>query len=233
MKSSARLPLLFATPSLPPLSSAPLLHPFMLERPTPPLRQATFIDRATIISISNTAQDVLLVAAISRLGRNGLPPGGRGLSHFFSQIAEARQLESSRELQDAAWRPLYPSSSPCTQPAPSLCTQPAPSLHPLHLLHPLHPLHPAHCTLPSQGGLPFTLACLGGLAWGVISFWLIAPRLLPNFWAERALVECGVSTPLQPPATPLQPPATPLQPPATPLQPFATPLQPPATLFCR
>ena len=29
--------------------------------------------------------------------------------------------------------------------------------------------------------------------WGVVSFWTLAPRLLPDFWAERALVEFGVS----------------------------------------
>ena len=51
-----------------------------------------------------------------------------------------------------------------------------------------------------DSGLP--LRCLGptssppppaGLVWGVLSFWLIAPRLLPDHWAERALVEFGVS----------------------------------------
>lgn len=92
---------------------------------------STFIDRKTIVSLSNTAQDVLVVAAISRLGRNGLPPGVTGLGHFFSTVA--------------------------------------------------------------RSGAPFLLVCTGGAVWGVLSFWYIAPRLMPTFWAERALVEFGVS----------------------------------------
>ena len=36
--------------------------------------------------ISNSAQDVLIVAAISRLGRNGLPPGVHGLGHFIQVV---------------------------------------------------------------------------------------------------------------------------------------------------
>ena len=81
--------------------------------------------------ISNSAQDVLIVVAISRLGRSGLPPGVHGLGHFFTVIF--------------------------------------------------------------QRGLPFVVTCAGGVVWGVWSFWHLAPRLLPDYWAERALVEFGVS----------------------------------------
>jgi hypothetical protein len=81
--------------------------------------------------ISNSAQDLLVVVAISRLGRGGLPPGVHGLGHFLQIVWER--------------------------------------------------------------GLPFIGVCIGGLVWGVGSFWYVAPRLLPNFWAERALVEFGVS----------------------------------------
>ena len=91
----------------------------------------SFIDRGTIMAISNTAQDILIVAAISRLGRNGLPPGVHGLGHFFQVIWER--------------------------------------------------------------GFPFLCVCFAGLAWGILSFWYVAPRLLPDYWAERALVEFGVS----------------------------------------
>ena len=42
-------------------------------------------------------------------------------------------------------------------------------------------------------GATFILTCVGGLVWGVFSFWYVAPRLLPDYWAERALVEFGVS----------------------------------------
>ena len=91
----------------------------------------SFVDRETIMSISNTAQDILIVAAISRLGRNGLPPGVHGLGHFVEVIFER--------------------------------------------------------------GFPFLFLCFAGLVWGVVSFWYIAPLLLPDFWAERALVEFGVS----------------------------------------
>ena len=42
-------------------------------------------------------------------------------------------------------------------------------------------------------GLPFVLTCAAGVAWGVATFWYVAPRLLPDYWAERALVEFGVS----------------------------------------
>ena len=93
--------------------------------------RSTFIDRETIVRISNTAQDVLIVAAISRLGRNGLPPGVHGLGNFFRVVFES--------------------------------------------------------------GAPFILVCVGGIAWGVVSFWYIAPRMLPDHWAERGLVEFGVS----------------------------------------
>ena len=93
--------------------------------------RSTFIDRETIVRISNTAQDVLIVAAISRLGRNGLPPGVHGLGNFFRVVFES--------------------------------------------------------------GAPFILVCVGGIAWGVASFWYIAPRMLPDHWAERGLVEFGVS----------------------------------------
>ena len=85
--------------------------------------RSTFIDRETIVRISNTAQDVLIVAAISRLGRNGLPPGVHGLGNFFRVVFES--------------------------------------------------------------GAPFILVCVGGIAWGVVSFWYIAPRMLPDHWAER------------------------------------------------
>mmetsp|Transcript_7780 Transcript_7780/g.23318 ORF Transcript_7780/g.23318 Transcript_7780/m.23318 type:complete len:496 (-) Transcript_7780:543-2030(-) len=91
----------------------------------------SFIDRQTIVRISNTSQDILIVTAIARLGRNGLPPGIVGLGPFFSVIA--------------------------------------------------------------RSGIPFLLVCAGGLVWGVLSFWYVAPLLLPDFWAERALVEFGVS----------------------------------------
>ena len=91
----------------------------------------SFIDRRTIVALSNTSQDVLVVAAIARLGRNGLPPGVHGLGSFLHTVFTS--------------------------------------------------------------GVPLLLVCLGGLAWGVGSFWAIAPRLLPDFWAERALVEFGVS----------------------------------------
>ena len=37
------------------------------------------------------------------------------------------------------------------------------------------------------------LTCLAGLAWGIYVFWYVAPRMLPSYWAERALVEFGVS----------------------------------------
>ena len=72
-----------------------------------------------------------IVAAISRLGRNGLPPGVHGLGNFFRVVFES--------------------------------------------------------------GAPFILVCVGGIAWGVVSFWYIAPRMLPDHWAERGLVEFGVS----------------------------------------
>jgi Na+/glutamate symporter len=91
----------------------------------------SFVDRPTMERISNSAQDVLIVVAISRLGRNGLPPGVHGLGHF------------------------------------------------LHVVY--------------ERGRPFILTCAAGIAWGVVSFWYVAPRLLPDFWAERALVEFGVS----------------------------------------
>ena len=81
--------------------------------------------------ISNSAQDVLIVAAISRLGRNGLPPGVHGLGHFIQVVFKR--------------------------------------------------------------GLPFILTCMAGIVWGVMSFWYVAPRLLPDYWAERALIEFGVS----------------------------------------
>ena len=54
--------------------------------------RSTFIDRETIVRISNTAQDVLIVAAISRLGRNGLPPGVHGLGNFFRVVFESGAL---------------------------------------------------------------------------------------------------------------------------------------------
>ncbi|KAL1510646.1 hypothetical protein AB1Y20_006944 [Prymnesium parvum] len=92
---------------------------------------ATFVDRPTIVSISNTAQDVLIVAAIARLGRSGLPPEVHGLGRFFAAIFEV--------------------------------------------------------------GIPFVAVCIGGLVWGVISFWWLGPRLMSSFWAERALTEFGVS----------------------------------------
>jgi hypothetical protein len=91
----------------------------------------SFIDRPTMERISNSAQDILIVSAISRLGRNGLPPGVHGLGHFFS-VVFAR-------------------------------------------------------------GIPFVFTCIAGVAWGVFSFWHLAPLLLPDYWAERALVEFGVS----------------------------------------
>ena len=91
----------------------------------------SFIDRETILRISNTAQDILIVSAIARLGRNGLPPGVYGLGHFFTTVFTT--------------------------------------------------------------GVPFLLVCAAGLIWGVVAFWYVAPRLLPDFWAERALVEFGVS----------------------------------------
>ena len=91
----------------------------------------SFIDRPTIVRISNTAQDILVVAAISRLGRNGLPPGVYGLGPFFHIILTR--------------------------------------------------------------GIPFALVCAAGVAWGVFAFWFLGPRLLPDYWVERALVEFGVS----------------------------------------
>merc|ERR1740130_1949909 len=91
----------------------------------------SFVDRATMERISNSAQDVLIVVAISRLGRGGLPPGVHGLGRFLS-VVMAR-------------------------------------------------------------GLPFLLTCMAGLVWGISVFWYVAPRMLPNYWAERALVEFGVS----------------------------------------
>lgn len=81
--------------------------------------------------ISNSAQDILIVVAIARLGRNGLPPGVHGLTHFMQVVFER--------------------------------------------------------------GVPFVLTCIAGVVWGVVSFWYVAPRLLPDYWAERALVEFGVS----------------------------------------
>ena len=74
---------------------------------------------------------MLIVVAISRLGRGGLPPGVHGLGRFLS-VVMAR-------------------------------------------------------------GLPFLLTCIAGLVWGISVFWYVAPRMLPNYWAERALVEFGVS----------------------------------------
>ena len=98
---------------------------------TDPRTGRSFVDRNTMERISNSAQDVLIVVAISRLGRNGLPPGVHGLGHFFGIVINR--------------------------------------------------------------GLPFILTCMAGVAWGVISFWYVAPRLLPDYWAERALIEFGVS----------------------------------------
>lgn len=98
---------------------------------TDPRTGKSFVDRATMERISNSAQDVLIVVAISRLGRNGLPPGVHGLGHFINIVIHR--------------------------------------------------------------GLPFILTCAAGIAWGVASFWYVAPRLLPDYWAERALVEFGVS----------------------------------------
>ncbi len=46
----------------------------------------SFIDRRTVIAISNTAQDILIVAAIARLGRSGLPPGVHGLGSFLHTV---------------------------------------------------------------------------------------------------------------------------------------------------
>ena len=91
----------------------------------------SFVDRSTMERISNSAQDVLIVVAISRLGRNGLPPSVHGLGHFLQVVFER--------------------------------------------------------------GIPFVLTCVAGIVWGVASFWYVAPRLLPDYWAERALVEFGVS----------------------------------------
>lgn len=45
----------------------------------------------------------------------------------------------------------------------------------------------------ARSGLPFLLVCTGGLVWGLVSFWVLAPLMLPDLWAERALVEFGVS----------------------------------------
>lgn len=73
----------------------------------------------------------MICAAISRLGRNGLPPGVSGLGTFFRIIFER--------------------------------------------------------------GLPFIAVCTAGLVWGVVSFQYVAPRILPDFWAERGLVEFGTS----------------------------------------
>ena len=92
---------------------------------------ASFVDRPTVVAISNTAQDILICAAIARLGRNGLPPGVSGLGNFFRIIFER--------------------------------------------------------------GIPFILICAAGLLWGVVAFWQLAPRLLPDFWVERGLIEFGVS----------------------------------------
>ena len=91
----------------------------------------SFIDRSTMERISNSAQDILIVVAISRLGRGGLPPGVHGLGRFLAVVLER--------------------------------------------------------------GVPFVLTCLAGLVWGVAAFWFVAPRMLPDYWAERALVEFGVS----------------------------------------
>jgi len=44
-----------------------------------------------------------------------------------------------------------------------------------------------------SNGLPFLLVCAAGIAQGIVFFWVLAPRLLPTYWAERALVEFGVS----------------------------------------
>ena len=83
------------------------------------------------MSISNTAQDILIVAAVSLLGRSGLPPGVHGLGSFFHTVFTS--------------------------------------------------------------GVPLMMVLIMGIVWGVLSFWYLAPRLLPDFWAERALVEVGVS----------------------------------------
>ena len=91
----------------------------------------SFVDRNTIMSISNTAQDILIVAAVSLLGRSGLPPGVHGLGSFFHTVFTS--------------------------------------------------------------GVPLMMVLIMGIVWGVVSFWYLAPRLLPDFWAERALVEVGVS----------------------------------------
>jgi Na+/glutamate symporter len=91
----------------------------------------SFVDRNTIMSISNTAQDILIVAAVSLLGRSGLPPGVHGLGSFFHTVFTS--------------------------------------------------------------GVPLMMVLIMGIVWGVLSFWYLAPRLLPDFWAERALVEVGVS----------------------------------------
>jgi len=43
-------------------------------------------------------------------------------------------------------------------------------------------------------GPPFLINCVASMVWAVIAFFVLAPRVLPDYWAERALIELGVST---------------------------------------
>ncbi len=42
--------------------------------------------------------------------------------------------------------------------------------------------------------VPFTLLMLTGIAWMVLLTWYLAPRMFPNAWFERAIVEFGMQT---------------------------------------
>ena len=45
-----------------------------------------------------------------------------------------------------------------------------------------------------QNVVPFTLLMLAGIAWCVVSFLLLAPRMLREFWFEQGLVVYGTQT---------------------------------------
>src|SRR5699024_578581 len=42
--------------------------------------------------------------------------------------------------------------------------------------------------------VPFLLLAIVGLAWKVFGLFFLAPRILPTYWFERAIGDCGQST---------------------------------------
>jgi glutamate:Na+ symporter, ESS family len=45
----------------------------------------------------------------------------------------------------------------------------------------------------SQGIIPFMIICVAGILWNLFCILVLAPKLLPDFWFERAIAELGQS----------------------------------------